>query len=253
MKLLITQFINSALVYYLITVISYRPYMTSAGLIVQASSLILTSGFINIGMNILNIPFLMRKVKLWWKYRYYGFKGKQNLEVPTFQVKLNKDFELPVFDMAYKYSYYLLQIYTCMFYNYLIPIGVPATAIIFTIQYWIDKYQLFKVSSQYYEMNYFLTRTILKIFEGSLLIFTIGNLIFSIVIHDYYLNIVNLISLGIALIYVSFITFASTGLERKVLLAKYETFEGMSYQEALLNQKFTATYWTENPATVFNK
>jgi hypothetical protein len=51
-----------------------------------------------------------------------------------------------------------------MFYNYLVPSGVPATAIILAIQYWIDKYQLFKLSSQYYEMNYFLSRMILKIF-----------------------------------------------------------------------------------------
>lgn len=70
-------------------------------------------------------------------------------------------------------------------------------------------------------MNYFLSRIILKLFEGSLLIFTIGNLIFSIVIHEYYLNSLNLVSLGIALIYVGFITFASPGLERKVLFAKY--------------------------------
>lgn len=61
-------------------------------------------------------------------------------------------------------------------------------------------------------MNYFLSRTILKMFESSLPIFTIGNLIFSIVIHEYYLNIINLISLGIALLYVGFITFASPGL-----------------------------------------
>jgi hypothetical protein len=71
-----------------------------------------------------------------------------------------------------------------MFYNYLVPIGVPVTAIIFVVQYWIDKYQLFYLSSQYYQLNYFLSRMILKFFEGSLLIFTIGNLIFSIVIHD---------------------------------------------------------------------
>ena len=92
MKLLITQFTNSALVYYLITVISSRPFMTSAGLIVQVSSLILVSGFINIITNAVNIPYLMRKVKLWWKYRYIRFESKKNLEVPTFQVKLNKDF-----------------------------------------------------------------------------------------------------------------------------------------------------------------
>ncbi len=146
-KLLISQFINNALVYYIVTVISNRPYMTSAGLIVQVSFLIVFSGFINIAMNAVNIPYWMRKFNLWWKYRYLTFKDKKNVSVPTFQIKLNKDFELPIFDMATKYSYYLLQIYTCMFYNYLVPIGVPVTALIFGIQYWIDKIQLFYFSS----------------------------------------------------------------------------------------------------------
>jgi hypothetical protein len=67
---------NSALVYYLVTVFSNRPYMTSAGLIVQVSSLILVSGFINILTNALNIPYLLRKAKLWWKYRYIHYKDK---------------------------------------------------------------------------------------------------------------------------------------------------------------------------------
>lgn len=121
--------------------------MTSAGLIVQVSFLFIFSGLINIAMNAVNIPYWMRKFNLWWKYRYLTFKGKKDLNIPTFQIKLNKDFELPIFDMATKYSYYLLQIYTCMFYNYLVPIGVPVTALIFLIQYWIDKIQLFYFSS----------------------------------------------------------------------------------------------------------
>lgn len=59
-------------------------------------------------------------------------------------------------------------------------------------------------------MNYFLSRTILKIFEGSLLVFTLGNLLFSIIIHEKYLNVLNIISLVIAVIYVGFIALATT-------------------------------------------
>jgi hypothetical protein len=116
----------------------------------------------------------------------------------------------------------LLQIYTALFYSYLIPVGVPVVAIIFIFQFWIDKFNMFKTRSQYCKIDYSLSRSVLKLFEGSLLVFALGNLLFSMIIHDRYLNIINLISLGIALIYVGFITFAPSNLERK-FFAKYET------------------------------
>ena len=70
-----------------------------------------------------------------------------------------------------------------MFYFYLVPVGVLATAVIFGIQFWIDKVKLFKLSSEYKELGFFLSKVIFKVFESSLLIFTIGNLIFSAVIY----------------------------------------------------------------------
>lgn len=94
--------------------------------------------------------------------------------MPTYQIRLNKDYEYPIFDIAGRYSYYLLQVYTCMFYSYLVPVGVLAVAVIFMIQFWIDKVRMFKLSSEYNEIGYFLSRMILKMFEGSLLVFTIG-------------------------------------------------------------------------------
>jgi hypothetical protein len=67
--------------------------------------------------------------------------------------------------MPEKYSYYLVQIYTCLFFNYLIPVAVPITFVTFIVKYWLDKYQLFNLSTQYSDMNYFITKTILKQFE----------------------------------------------------------------------------------------
>jgi len=95
---------------------------------------------------------------------------------------------------------------------------------------------------------------ILKMFEGSLLVFALGNLIFSSAIYgEYYVDVINVISLGIALLYICFIFLAPASIERKVLFATYETFEKSSYTDCLYNQKFSETYWTENPATMFAK
>jgi hypothetical protein len=65
-----------------------------------------------------------------------------------------------------------------MFYAYLVPVGVLAVTVIFGVQYWIDKIKLFKLSSEYHEINYQLSRVILKMFEGSVLAFALGNLLF---------------------------------------------------------------------------
>lgn len=188
---------------------------------VQVSFLIVVSGFISIVTDALNIPYWIRYAWLWYKYDYTTYESKIGTTVPTYQVRLNKDFELPVYDIAGRYSKYLLQIYMCMFYCYLVPIGVLASALLLGIMYWIDKVRMFKLSSEYNEIGYFLSRIILKMFEGSMLVFTVGNLIFGSAIYgDYHVDIINIISLGIAFIYVCFIALAPAALERKVF-AKY--------------------------------
>lgn len=149
-KIFISQFINTAFIFYLIQVYNRRPYLSSAGLVIQVSTLIIVSGCISIFTNAINMPFLMRKFRLWYKYGHIKYsKSNRNKEIPTYQIKLNKDYEYPIFDIAGRYSYYLLQVYTCMFYSYLVPVGVLAVGIIFMIQFWIDKIRLFKLSSEY--------------------------------------------------------------------------------------------------------
>jgi len=73
-KMLISQFINTAFIYFLITKIKSRPLMSPAGLVLQVSSLIVVSGVIQIVMNFVNIPYLTRTGMLWWYYKYWGYK-----------------------------------------------------------------------------------------------------------------------------------------------------------------------------------
>jgi len=147
-KTVISQFINTAFIFYLIQVYNKRPYLSSAGLVIQVSTLIIVHGCISIFSNALDFPYWFRKFMLWYKYGYLRYsRSNKNKEVPTYQIRLNKDYEYPIFDIAGRYSYYLLQVYTCMFYSYLVPVGVLAVSIIFIIHFWIDKIRLFKLSS----------------------------------------------------------------------------------------------------------
>lgn len=125
-----------------------------------------------------------------------------------FQLDLNKEIEKVEFDVVDRYSYYILQIYACSFYSYLAPIATPCLIVTFLAQYWIDKLNLLKRSTCKNQMDFALSRTMLKIFETSLFVFAAGNFIFSIVLHNNYVNPVNVASLIITGIYSCFILFA---------------------------------------------
>lgn len=57
-------------------------------------------------------------------------------------------------------------------------------------------------------MDFSLSRTLLKIFEASLLVGALGSYIFSIVLHNNYVNSVNVATLIITGVYTLFLIFA---------------------------------------------
>jgi len=95
----------------------------------------------------------------------------------------------------------LVTLYTTLFYAYLVPIGVPTLIIIFCVQYWIDKFSLFKRCSLKNHFSYNLSIYVRRIFESSILMFALGNFIFSYYLEDYTFNVLNIISLFVAAIF----------------------------------------------------
>lgn len=136
--------------------------------------------------------------------------------VNKFQIELNRQFQYIEFDIINRYVNYLVLVYASFFYAYLIPITIPFLAIIFFLQFWIDKINLFKRSSHPRNFSFFLTRIILKAFEASIFIFALGVFVFGIYIHNTPINILNLVTLGISIIYLWFLIGASIKLERRL-------------------------------------
>jgi hypothetical protein len=52
--------------------------------------------------------------------------------------------------------------------------------IIAVLHYWIDKYNLLRCSSNTFQMNFVISRAVLKIFELSIVAFAGGNYYFSL-------------------------------------------------------------------------
>jgi len=76
-----------------------------------------------------------------------------------------------------------MQVYVVSFYACIAPSITIILALIFVAQYWVDKANLFFRCSCPTDFNYQLSRLTLKIFEFSILVFAVGNLIFLPEIH----------------------------------------------------------------------
>ena len=75
MKLVISQFINTAFIYYFISLINNRTnddLLSASGLVYQVSSLITVSGIIQIFNNVVNVGDIIRRLTIWWYYRNSG-------------------------------------------------------------------------------------------------------------------------------------------------------------------------------------
>ena len=154
--------------------------MGPTGLVSQIYNFFVISGLINVGHSFINRDDLWMKLRRW--YLYTRNRSKSDYVESKYQISLNRQFELPQFSMTNKYCDYLITLYTALFYAYLVPIVIPTVALIFFLQYWVDKFTLFKRSSLKNNFNFNLSIYVSKLFESSILIFCLGNLIFSFLI-----------------------------------------------------------------------
>ena len=205
---MVTQFINTAIIYYILAWTTTDPTNPDAsilgteGLVVKVMSLVAVSGVIQIGMNAAQIGSLIT-----WAMNYFKYKPGETYNL--FQVHLNKALELPEFDFADRYSYYLINIFVISFYAYITPMTTPIMALIFFVQYWVDKFNLFKRFSCPVNFDYRLSQGILKLFDFSLILFALGNFVFAPDVHEtaWQWTAINIITLCISTIYCILIAF----------------------------------------------
>lgn len=82
--------------------------------------------------------------------------------------------------------------------------------------------------------------------------FAVGTCIFGTYVHDQKINIINLVTLGIASIYLWFLMAASIKLERR-MFGNYQSSQSALYDDCASSGKFEETFWTSNPATYLIK
>jgi hypothetical protein len=68
-KVVLSQFLNTTILYYVAANVTHSPYLSEEGLVVQVSNLFITSAVIQVGLNALNTGATTVFFKKWLKYR----------------------------------------------------------------------------------------------------------------------------------------------------------------------------------------
>ena len=117
------------------------------------------------------------------------------------------------------YAFYIVFTFVVAFYGFLTPMATPVLIAIFAIQYWVDKYNLFKRYSCPVDFGADLIKKIFNMFEVSLLISVVGHFIWDLKLHKDQtpeFRVLGIANLTIAALFVIFELFAPDRLKRKI-------------------------------------
>jgi hypothetical protein len=177
MKTIVTQTINTCFIYGIIYFIkpSYN-ILSTYGLAYQITSLILVSGMVTVVYDM-----FLTLEKLYYFMAHHGVDKSK--PVTIFQFELNKKLELPAFDINYKFAFYVIYTFVVSFYGFLVPEASVFLMFFFVIQYWLDKYNLFRRYGNPDNLSFKLTELMLAIYESSIVFFAVGNFIWDVSVH----------------------------------------------------------------------
>ena len=243
-KTIISLSINTVFLYAILNLLRPSNPLSGLGLVTKVMYLLILSPIINlIWYIILPMSTIFNIIN---KYRYSPDK-----QINLFQYQLDEQLQHVEFDFAQGYAFFIIYIYVACFYSLMTPLSSPILIIMFVLQYWIDKYNLFRRHSYPTDLGADLNRMIFKIFEISLLLSAAGHFLWDFSIHfdmTAGFKVINIINLTIAVIYIGISFFAPGSLAKRIF--KNETsFEHHQYRYYLDNNKFRKTFYRENPAT----
>ena len=179
-KNIASKFFNTAFIYALIYYFGPKiNFLNANGLVYTIVSLILVNAGLNIALEALQ-PF--QYLTDWQNKKVFDSIDREG-KIGLFQIQLNELVQRQPYTYDYAYSYYLQMIYIVAFYGYLVPLITPLTIIAFAIQYWVDKYNLFRRFSSPVDLGYYLTDLIWKALELTLLLHALGHILWSHSLH----------------------------------------------------------------------
>jgi hypothetical protein len=211
-KIIVTQTINTAFIYYIIWVMTPTNPLGKAGLVKNILDLVIVSGFISVVLQIFPPSYLAKKF-----INDYKYKDKDYINM--FQVQLNEILQQPEFNFAVMYAFYIVFTFVVSFYGFVAPTAVPVLIMIFAIQFWVDKYNLFKRFSCPVDFGAELIKKIFIMFETSIFIFVIGHYVWDLKMNkdkkpEY--RVISSLNIVLATLFVTFELAAPDRLKKKI-------------------------------------
>lgn len=245
LKIVISQFLNTSIIYSILYLIKPVEPLSTYGIVNKVASLIVVSGLFNI------IWYMILPTSTIYSL-IYKYKYTPDQPINLFQYQLNAAFEKPSFSYSYGYSFYIIYTYVVCWYGFLYPMGTLILVLLFLAQYWVDKFNFYKRCSSPYSFGIELVSLIKTCFEFSVFLFALGFFLWETPAHfetpaGY--QFVNILNLAIATIWVILVLFLPAPIKDKILGEEDKTFEYMTYTNCRKEGVFNKTYFRESPAT----
>jgi hypothetical protein len=173
-----------------------------------------------------SITFIIGTINPWFQFhRFKNWKADKSKPVDTFQVKLNQEYEPPLFDYGNTICKYVIFSYAVHAHAFIIPESTLLVITALILLYWMNKYNLFTRYAPD-DMSYQLTDTMLKVYEPILFIFALGNLSWHCLIHTDTSpgwTFLSAFTLFISLVYLGATWFAPRFFEEKIVGNHYKS------------------------------
>jgi hypothetical protein len=220
LKIVISQFLNTSIIYSILYLIKPVDPLSTYGIVSKVASLIIISGLFNLVWYIV-LP-TSTIYSLIYRYKYPADKP-----INLFQYQLNANFEKPAFSYSYGYSFYIIYTYVVCWYGFLYPLGTAFLIFMFVAQFWIDKFNFYKRCSSPYSFGIDLVRLVEISFEFSVFLFALGFFLWETPVHfetpaGY--QFVNILNLAIATVWVLLAFFLPTRIKDKVFGEEDKSF-----------------------------
>jgi hypothetical protein len=238
-KIVITQTINTSIIYSILFVLHPSNPLGPYGLVLKINSLVVISGLINVIWMIVNPVQTLTNILNSRKYTY-------DKPINLFQIQLNTAIENPAFHYASQYSFYIIYTFVTCWYGFLYPLAGPILILIFFAQYWVDKYNLLRRFSNPVAFGQDLVNLVMKAMEFSVFVFALGFFLWQSDVHfnsTAGFKAMNIITLVIATVYTAFAIIVPSRIKDRLFGEDIATFEHITYDHYRSQGTFLKTYF----------
>lgn len=188
----------------------------------------------------------------YWKLYDQRKALKQGKHCAMTQQKAHALFEELEIDLSFKNAYLIKTMLVSAFFAPALPLALIISIIGLIACYWADKYILLRYSSLPIALNHTLNNQMLKALEWTGFMFSAGNLLFILTLHDsegvsVYTYMPKLVVYGAILLSLLHLTLPMTYINAHLFHIPHEVAEDVPYDEARID--FPTDYDIENPVT----